>query len=797
MPAEEQSNPYLEAARDEFRRGIAIIDLPYGSKVPGRSGWQHERYDEEALLARLSGEPRNLSILFGEPSGGLVDVDLDCAEARALATELLPETGEIFGREGSPGSHFLYVTDPVARYSKFSDPEAPDENRATLVEIRSGGHHTIIPPSKHPSGQTVRWERRGEPARIPGDDLAKRVGALAAAALLARHWNKKGQRQDQALALCGGLIGGGWEAEEAASFVESVARVAYDEEWRYRGKAADSTADKQAEEEPTTGWPRLAELMGEEIVVRAREWLGLAEGRGAGQKEQQASQADLLVELAAAAYLFHDPNSEVYATIPVRGHKETYRLDQKAFKNWLRYRFYEHTSKAPGGQAVTDAVGTLAGKAAFDAPERETHVRVAGHEGNLYLDLANEAWEVVEITTEGWRVMPGRSAPVRFRRPGGMLPLPHPVGGGDLSGLRRLLNLPEDDHERGWRLIAAWLVAALHPSGPYPALILQGEQGSAKSSAQELLRACLDPNSVSLRTYPRNELDLVIAANNGRVVSFDNLSGLPGWLSDALCRIATGGGLSTRTLYTNEGETLFSAKRPLVMNGIASVATRPDLLDRSLVVELPVIPEERRRTEREVKAEFEAEHPRILGALLDAAAGALRRLPSVRPEKRPRMAEFAEWITAAEGTLGWEPGTFMAAYDEARAEAEGAAIEGDPVADAVLALMADKREWTGTPKELYETLSLRAGEKVQRTKAWPKAAQSLTPRLKRLAPVLRKLGLEFEEYEEGDKSKTRKKRLYWREGEGPSEKEIEQRYRQLVDSDVLDKPNGEDGGGRS
>jgi putative DNA primase/helicase len=156
VPAEERSNPVLEAARDEFRRGRAIIDLPRGSKVPGRSGWQHERYDEEALLVRLSGGPRNLSILFGEPSGGLVDVDLDCAEARALAAAFLPETDEVFGREGSPGSHLLYVTDPVAKYTKFSDPEAPDEDRATLVEIRSGGHHTIIPPSKHPSGQIVR-----------------------------------------------------------------------------------------------------------------------------------------------------------------------------------------------------------------------------------------------------------------------------------------------------------------------------------------------------------------------------------------------------------------------------------------------------------------------------------------------------------------------------------------------------------------------------------------------------------------------------------------------------------------
>jgi hypothetical protein len=583
VPAEQQRNLYLEAARDEFRRGRAVIDLPYGSKVPGRSGWQHERYDEEALLARLSGEPRNLSILFGEPSGGLVDVDLDSAEARTLAAEFLPETGEMFGREGSPGSHLLYVTDPVAEYRKFSDPEAPNEDRATLVEIRSGGQHTIIPPSKHPSGQIVCWERRGEPARTSGEDLAKRVGTLAAGALLARHWSKEGQRHDQSLSLCGGLIAGGWEAGKAATFVRAVARAAGDEEWQERGQDAETTVERLGSGESATGWPTLAELMGERVVERVRKWLGMTAENGAGKKQQKPSQADQMVELAQVVYLFHDPDQEAFATIPVENHKETHRLTTKAFRNWLKYRFFSQSDKVPGSQAVQDALGALEGKALFAGPEHETHVRVAGHGGSVYLDLCNSEWEVIEVTPEGWRIVPGSEALVRFRRARGMAPLPYPATSGDLGGLRRLLNLP-DDQEGAWRLIVAWLVATLHPSGPYPVLILQGEQGSAKSTAQGILRAVIDPSTTPLRSAPREERDLVIAAENSWVVSFDNLSGLPIWLSDALCRLSTGGGLSTRQLYTDREEILFEAKRPLVMNGIADVASRPDLLDRSLVV---------------------------------------------------------------------------------------------------------------------------------------------------------------------------------------------------------------------
>ena len=332
VAAEERSNIVLNAALDYRSRGWAVIDLPDASKVPGRQGWQKERFDEGALRERLSAGPRNVSILFGEPSGGLVDLDLDCAEARTLATEFLPETAAVFGRAGSRGSHRLFVADPVPRYEMFADPEEPNEDRAVLVELRSGGQHSLVPPSRHPTGQEITWERDGEPASVAGDDLTRRASTLAAASLLARHWNKEGQRNRQALALLGGLIGGGWEAEDAARFVESVARAGRDEEWRDRGNAAEATADKQAEEEPTTGWPRLAELMGEKIVGRAREWLGMPEGKGAGQKEQKANQAQVVVDLAGEAELFHDADGEPYATISVGGHRESHRIRSRAFK---------------------------------------------------------------------------------------------------------------------------------------------------------------------------------------------------------------------------------------------------------------------------------------------------------------------------------------------------------------------------------------------------------------------------------------------------------------------------------
>lgn len=141
-------------------------------------------------------------------------------------------------------------------------------------------------------------------------------------------------------------------------------------------------------------------------------------------------------------------------------------------------------------------------------------------------------------------------------------------------------------------LIAAWLLSALGPPGPYPALVLVGEQGTAKSMAARLLRSLVDPNSAPLRSLPREERDLFVAANNGWTICFDNVSKMPDWLSDALCRLATGGGFAVRELYSDSNEVLFNAQRPVILNGIDDVAGRPDLLDRAMVLALQPIPEE-------------------------------------------------------------------------------------------------------------------------------------------------------------------------------------------------------------
>jgi hypothetical protein len=448
--------------------------------------------------------------------------------------------------------------------------------------------------------------------------------------------------------------------------------------------------------------------------------------------------ADVLIELAQSAELFHTPDGIGFADLNINGHRETWRISTKGFRRWLVRGFYEATRGAPSSEALQSAMNVIEAQAQFDAPERAVHIRVGGLDDRLYLDLCDETWRAVEIDTTGWRVID--NPPVRFRRAAGMRPLPVPASGGSVETLRSYLNVSTDSD---FVLVVACALAAFRNRGPYPVIVLSGEQGSAKSTFSAILRALLDPNTAPLRALPREDRDLFIAARNGHVLAFDNVSRLPDWISDTLCRLATGGGFAVRQLYTDQDEVLFDATRPVILNGIEEIVTRPDLADRSVFLTLEQIPEDRRRPEKELWAAFEAEHPRILGVLLDAVVEGLRRLPETRLEKLPRMADFALWATACETAL-WPAGTFSLAYCGNRDEAVDSVIDADPIAVAVRAMMETRTEWTGTASDLLGALADTAGERVAGSKTWPDSPRALSGRLRRAATFLRKIGVEIE-----------------------------------------------------
>jgi hypothetical protein len=457
------------------------------------------------------------------------------------------------------------------------------------------------------------------------------------------------------------------------------------------------------------------------------------------------SSADvLLIDLASTARLFHATDGSAFADLIIDGHRKTWPLRGKRFRAWLRQQYYERTWDAPSPAAINVALNVLEAQAQFDGPERKVSVRLAEHDGRIYLDLADEFWRCVEISPRGWRI--AEDAPVRFRRPAGMLPLPLPARGGSIEPLAPFLNLPDPND---FVLVVSWLLGALRAGGPYPLLGLSGEQGSAKTVVSKMLRALIDPSVAPVRALPREERELFIAANNGHVLAFDNVSRLRSWLSDTLCRLASGGGFAVRQLYTDQDEMLFDAARPIVLNGIEEVITRPDLADRSIFLTLPPVADARRQSERELWRQFELARPRILGALLDLVVHGLRTLPGIGLDRLPRMADFALWAAACETAL-WPPGTFGRAYEANRKSAIEGIIDADPVAACVLEVMNDRASWVGSAADLLRAGAQRSNDGTRRgSDGWPKTPRALAGRLRRAQTFLRAMGIDIAFSREG------------------------------------------------
>jgi len=223
-----------------------VTPFARSSALERLKNWQKLRITEAEAPSYFNGAPQNVGIILGEASHGLTDIDLDCAEAVAVAPYFLPHTGAIFGRGSRPGSHWLYQINLSKSHDTavltYRDPCAGDDDKAMIVELRIGGGgkgaQTVFPGSVHESGEQIKWDEAGDPAELVdgGHDLERRVRLLAAAAL----WRKQA-RHDTAMAIGGLLARGGWKQPDAKLFMEAVAKAAGDEEWRDRRKAVEDT----------------------------------------------------------------------------------------------------------------------------------------------------------------------------------------------------------------------------------------------------------------------------------------------------------------------------------------------------------------------------------------------------------------------------------------------------------------------------------------------------------------------------------------------------------------------------
>lgn len=781
--APDDENAYLVTARDLIDRGLSPIWLR--GKRPFENEWQRIENKIALELEQSYKSGYNIGIRCGKwscPKAGhglvLVDVDVyDCEYAQAAYDKLDELTGGATGAYVNSGSmkggrHYWYAC-PLNKLPKASrkviaksDIQVEFEidgkrktKAAWVIEVLGTGAQAVVPPSVHPdTGKTYEWgegwEEPGAILDIPDRLLIaisdgstsppKRSAQVSHAGMplgqcqFIQHCLCEPASLEEPLwhaAACNlALCDGGREAFHQLSRLDTD---------RYNPGDTDRKFDRAEKEGKPHTCERINELGFACPQMRLDGTCAIHGGRAPvvfaqPEKPKDTTVTSKIVDLAAEFRLTHDADNKAYVQIPEKGHYETWRLHSGDFKRWLTHQYYRQHGKVPADQSLKDAMKLLEARALFEGEQVQAHRRIAPYNGDIVLDLCNPNWDCVRITKDGWEVIP-IPVDVMLIRSRGMLELPQPIRGGNIDELWEFVNTCEKERP----LVLGWLLAALNPSGPYPILALQGEHGSAKSTSTRNLRSLIDPNSTPLRPLPKSEHDLFISANNSRVPCYDNLSGLPPSMSDALCRLATGGGFSTRELYTDDEEMLIDVQKPTILNGIDEIATRPDVLDRSLLISTPVIDQEKRRTEKGLNEAFENTQPGILGALLGATSCALRNLETTKLLELPRMADFAIWVTAAEPALGLQPGEFMDAYTANRREAIRLNLEQDSVAETIKSLLV-LGPIKGNYKEILDVLKKHARQGAYDTLPldFPKTPKGMSNKLKRLRPALRAEGIE-------------------------------------------------------
>ena len=451
---------------------------------------------------------------------------------------------------------------------------------------------------------------------------------------------------------------------------------------------------------------------------------------GAASENGNDTQAVILLRIAARMFDVRRTQRGDVVGIPKSGAQVIRPLRGKGLtvSGQLMLTFGEMQGKPPAAPSLTSALAFLDAQA-HERPAITVHLRVARYRDGLVIDMGDDAGRVLAITKGSWKMLKAPPEGVYFYRTVTTRPIATPQRPGNLDLLRKVL--PVDDSS--WDLIVPWLVCVwLLPDLPVPALALMGVNGAAKTYIAKTVRRIVDPCMPEMRATPTNPHDWIITADSARVVGLDNLSAIPEWLSDAICRAVTGEGYSKRALYTDAALYATQFHRAILLTSIDPGALRGDLGERLLPVELDAIGELDRKTENELRSVLESVLPQVLAGLLDLAAYVLAH--PVKPRKLPRMADAAVIMAAIDAKRDSKA---LEAYYAAQEGVTQTVLESDPLAAALLAFMRDKPVWTGTATELMEALAHR---KTDRN--WPANARGLSARLRRMTVPLMSDGLE-------------------------------------------------------
>ena len=459
----------------------------------------------------------------------------------------------------------------------------------------------------------------------------------------------------------------------------------------------------------------------------------------ADEQKAKRSQADRVVEmvLEETTDVFTTPEGTPFVQLPVEHHHEVVALNSADMKSWLGWKIYQKSGRVPGNSVLAAALNVVRGKAIAEVKELHNRVAPADDNDGFWYDLSNQSWHVVRVDSSGWELV--SDPPILFRRYQHQKPQVKPQPGGDFSRILDFVNVSEDKQ----LLFMVYVLSCFLPTIAHPVALFTGPKGSAKTTAASIIRRLVDPSQIETFSYPSQKQEVIQKLSHNWMAVFDNISSVPTWLSDVLCRASTGAGDSKRQLYSDDDDVIYSYRRCVGLTSITSAADMPDLLDRSVTFELQRISPKQRLSEQELFARLDAAMPQILGGGLDVLAEAIRIKPQVELDELPRMADFAEWGAAIAMALGHTQQQFMEAYEADIRDRNRDVVESHPVGAAVKAFMQNLQQWKGTASQLHAELERTAAtNRIDvESKQWPKAANWVKRRLDEVRTDLQEIGI--------------------------------------------------------
>jgi len=394
--------------------------------------------------------------------------------------------------------------------------------------------------------------------------------------------------------------------------------------------------------------------------------------------------------------LFHDQYKEAYISTDGSG-KNVLQLHSRQFQEWLGHYCYESLGEIVSPDKIGKIINTLVGIAQYDNEMIELNIRSCMKQGVVWYDLGKS---VVAIGTPGWTIFDDPL--ILFKRFQHQKEQVKPQESEEIDLILNYVNLKSDEDKL---LFKVYLITGFIPGFPHPLLILHGPQGSGKTTPLRVLKELIDPSQIQGLPAPSKPDEFVHVASRHYFLFFDNLSSMPGWLSDTLARASSGDGFSKRALYTNDDDVVYTFQRVVAINGINQVVNRSDLLDRAIILNLERIPDDKRAEEAEFWEAFNHAKPAILGAIFTVISKALKLQPTIQLSSHPRMADFHRWGCAITEAMGQPTERFIKAYKANIDTQHDEAIEASPVAQAIIGFMEALESWEGTATQLLIDLN--------------------------------------------------------------------------------------------